>query len=107
MTNHRAPKNFTSSNLKYLTRCYYYGRLQDIEYVSGATVLLFQTYTSTEYYGTKNLIRIYVPTDIDNDMNERLVTNENYFVIAAPYRLSLGAGYKHRVDMLLHIFREV
>lgn len=100
-------RNFTTSNLKYLTRCYYYGRLVDIEYINGATVLILQSYTATEFYSNNNTIRLYVPTDLDSKLNERLVTNENYFVIAAPYRLSLGAGYKHRVDMLLNIFREV
>lgn len=100
-------KNYESSGLKYLTRCHYYGILVDIEYVSGATVLILKTYTATEYYGNNNKIRIYVPTDIERYVNDNVTIGDRYYVICSPYRLSLSNQYKHRVDMLLHIFREV
>lgn len=100
-------KNYETSNLKYLTRCQYYGKLIDIEYVSEATVLIFQVYTATEFYGNKGTIRIYVPTDLENRINNNVVINEKYFIIAAPYKLTFAQNYKHRVDMLLNIFQEV
>lgn len=100
-------KNNSSSNLKYLTRCNYYGKLLDWEYVSGAMVLKFQVYTATEFYASNNQIRIYVPTNLEETLKRELVTGDNYFIIAAPYKLSFKKEYRHRVDMLLQIFREV
>lgn len=100
-------KNNSTSNLKYLTRCYYYGKLLDWEYVSEAMVLKFQVYTATEFYGNSTTIRIYVPTNLEEKLKMELITGENYFIIAAPYKLVFKKEYKHRVDMLLQIFKEV
>lgn len=100
-------KKNTNSNNKYLTRCHYYGKLIDWEYVSGAIVLKLKVYTATEYYGSNNTIRIYVPTDLENIIKDRLIINENYLVVAAPYRVRFADNYRHRVDMLINIFQEI
>ncbi len=96
-----------NTSLKYLTRCQYYGKLIDYEYVSDAIVLKFQVYTATEYYGSSNIIRIYVPTDLENVIKDRIILNENYLIIAAPYKIRFADNYRHRVDMLINIFQEV
>lgn len=100
-------KQNNSSNLKYLTRCHYYGKLIDYEYVSGAIVLKLKVYTATEYYGNSNIIRIYVPTDLENTIKDRVIINDNYLVIAAPYKVRFADNYRHRVDMLINLFQEV
>lgn len=94
-------------NLKYLSRCYYYGKLLDWEYVEGAMVLKLLTYTATEFYGNNNTIRLYVPTVLENDLNRELIVGDMYFVIAAPYKICFKKTYQKRVDMLLNIFKEV
>ena len=94
-------------NLKYLNRCTYYGKLIDWDYVEGAMVLKLRTYTATEYFGGSNTIRLYVPTDIERRLAPELIVGDNYFCIAAPYKLTLKQRYKHRVDLLLNIFKEV
>lgn len=100
-------KKNNSSSLKYLTRCHYYGKLTDYEYVSGAIVLKLKTYTATEYFGSSNTIRVYVPTDLENTIKDRLIMNENYLIIATPYKIRFSNEYRHRVDMLINIFQEV
>lgn len=100
-------KKQTNSNTKYLTRCQYYGKLIDYEYVSNAIVLKLKVYTATEYYGNSSIIRIYVPSDLENTIKDRIIINENYLIIAAPYRVRFADNYRHRVDMLINIFREV
>lgn len=100
-------KKNCNSNLKYLTRCHYYGKLIDYEYISNAIVLKLKVYTATEYYGNSNIIRVYVPTDLENIIKDRLIINENYLVIAAPYKIRFADNYRHRVDMLINIFQEV
>ncbi|MCM1324185.1 MAG: hypothetical protein NC218_08480 [Acetobacter sp.] len=100
-------KNDSNHNLKYLTRCYYYGTLKDWDYVGEALVIQLQTYTATEFFGGSNTIRIYVPTDIQQDVLNELIVGENYFLICAPYKLKFKKTYKHRVDLLLNIFKEI
>lgn len=97
----------SSSNLKYLTRLYYYGKVLNWEYVSEAMVLKIRTYTATEYFGKSEVIRIYVPTELETDILRELIVGENYFVVAAPYKLNFKSTYRHRVDLLLHIFKEI
>jgi hypothetical protein len=100
-------RNELTSNLKYFSRCQYYGKLLDWQYVSGAMVLIFQVYTATEFYGKQQKIRIYVPTKFEDRLAGELEQGENYLVIAAPYRVTFKNEYRHRVDMLLGIFKEV
>ena len=92
---------------KYLTRCHYYGRLKDIEYISGATVLVLSSYVATSYYGNSSPVRIYVPTDMEDGVINRVTINENYYIIAAPYKVQFNKQYRHRVDLLLNIFEEI
>ena len=100
-------KNELTSNFKYLSRCQYYGTLIDWEYVSDAMVLVLQTYTATEFYGGQNKIRIYVPTKFQDKLANELEQGENYFIIASPYRVTFKNEYRHRVDMLIAIFKEI
>lgn len=102
----KAEKN-GNSNLKYLSRCYYYGRLVDYEYASGAMILKLAVYTATEYYGGSSVIRVYVPTDMENDLQNNLIVGDKYLVVTAPYRIRYDQKYQHRVDMLINIFQEV
>lgn len=99
--------NDTTQNLKYLTRCHYYGKLENWEYIAGAMILRVRTYTATEYFGGSNMLRLYVPSDIERRLANNLIVGANYFVIAAPYKLTYAATYRHRVDLLLNIFQEV
>lgn len=92
---------------KYLSRCTYYGKLKNWEYVEGAMVLQLLTYTATSYFGGSSTIRIYVPTDLEQSVERELIVGENYLIVAAPYKLSFRQTYKHRVDLLLNIFREI
>lgn len=97
----------SNSNLKYISRCQYYGKLQDYEYVTGAMVLKFIVYTATEYFGGSSIVRVYVPTDLEEDLRRNLIVGENYLVITAPYRINFNKQYRHRVDLLINIFQEV
>lgn len=99
--------NNVNSNLKYLSRCQYYGTLENWEYVSDAMVLIFKVYTATEYFGRESKIRIYVPDKLELKLSKELEVGENYLVITAPYRINFKEKYRHRVDLLLAIFREV
>lgn len=105
-TNNRI-RNVSSSNYKYLSRCTYYGKLEDWEYVSEAMILKFNIYTATEYYGGSSPIRVYVPTELEDRLTPELIKGENYFLITAPYRINLKQQYRHRVDLLLNIFKEI
>lgn len=95
------------SNLKYLTRNYYYGKLLDYEFVSEAMILKFSCYTATEYFGGNVNVRIYVPTSMEQKLQKVLNINDNYFIIAAPYRVKFNKQYQHRIDMLINIFEEI
>lgn len=99
--------NKQTTNLKYLTRCQYYGKLINWEYVSEAMILIFNVYTATEYFGGNTNIRVYVPTDLEKDLEVNLVQGDNYLIITAPYRIRYNKTYNHRVDMLINIFQEV
>ena len=99
--------NNVNSNLKYLSRCQYYGTLENWEYVSDAMVLIFKVYTATEYFGRESKIRIYVPDKLELKLSKELEVGENYLVITAPYRINFKEKYRHRVDLLLAIFKEV
>jgi hypothetical protein len=92
---------------KYLTRCHYYGRLKDIDYISEALVLNFIAYTATNYYGNSSPIRIYVPSDMEDRLVQELIVGDYYYIIAAPYRVQFNKEYRHRVDLLLNIFKEI
>lgn len=96
-----------NSNLKYLSRCQYYGRLENWEYVSEAMVLIFKVYTATEYYGGESKIRVYVPDKLELKLSNELEVGEKYLVITAPYRINFKERYRHRVDLLISIFKEV
>jgi hypothetical protein len=100
-------KDNINSNLKYLSRCQYYGTLENWEYVNDAMVLIFKVYTATEYFGNETKIRVYVPTKLEVKLNNELEIGENYLVITAPYRVNFKQKYRHRVDLLIAIFREV
>lgn len=95
------------SNLKYLSRNYYYGKLLDYEFVSGAMILKLACYTATEYFGGSVNVRVYVPTSLEEQLQRVLRINSNYFVIAAPYRVRFNKTYQHRTDMLINIFEEI
>lgn len=97
----------SKQNLKYLSRCHYYGKLLDWEYVEGAVVLKFRVYTATEFFGKSTTIRIYVPTDLEDIVNRELIAGDFYYVICSPYKLTLKRKYYHRVDMLINIFKEI
>ena len=97
----------SSEDLKYISRCFYFGILNDIEYISNGMVLKFGVYTACQYYGNSTPIRIYVPTNLEQKLEDNLEINERYFVIAAPYKVRGAKEYLHRVDLLLHIFKEV
>ena len=99
--------NNISSNNKYLSRCQYYGTLENWEYVNDAMVLIFKVYTATEYFGNETRIRVYVPTKLELKLNNSLEVGANYFVITAPYRINFQKKYRHRVDLLINIFKEV
>lgn len=99
--------NNINSNNKYLSRCQYYGKLENWEYVSEAMVLIFKVYTATEYFGNESKIRVYVPDKLELKLNNELIIGENYLVITAPYRINFKEKYRHRVDLLIAIFKEV
>lgn len=99
--------NTNQQNNKYLSRCQYYGKLIDWDYVEECMILKFAVYTATEYYGNTSTIRIYVPSDMENDIMNELFKGDNYFIIAAPYRVTFKQTYKYRVDLLLNIFKEI
>lgn len=100
-------KRDNNSNLKYLTRLQYYGKLVDWEFVSDAMVLKLAVFAATEYFGGSSTVRLYVPTNLQRDLARSLFVGENYFVIAAPYKVTFKERYRHRVDLLLNIFKEV
>lgn len=100
-------KNNINSNLKYLSRCQYYGKLENWEFVSDAMVLIFKVYTATEYFGNESKIRVYVPDNLELKLNNELEVGENYLVVTAPYRINFKQRYRHRVDLLIAIFKEV
>lgn len=99
--------NNSNSNLKYLSRCQYFGKLLDYEYVSDAMILVLNVYTASEYFGGNVKVRVYVPTEMEDDLRRNLVVGENYFIVTVPYRINFKNTYRHRVDLLLNIFTEV
>ena len=100
-------KKVGKSNLKYITRGNYYGKLKDIEYVSEAMILVFQCYVASEYFGGTVPLRVYVPTEMENRLLNQITIGMDYFVITAPYRIEFKKKYQHRVDLLLNIFEEI
>lgn len=107
--NNKRPERISpEENLKYISRSFYYGKLTDWEYTEqGAMVLKMAVYTATTYYGNTSTVRVYVPTDMENDLMDKLITGDNYLIITSPYRVKLSKGYQHRVDLLLNIFKEL
>lgn len=97
-------KKFNSEdNLKYLSRCYYYGILEDCEYPEvGGLILKVKVFTATPYFAGNSIIRIYVPTEMEDDVHYQLETGEKYWLLCAPYTIRLGKSYPHRVDLLLN-----
>lgn len=100
-------KDNSKSNLKYLSRCMYYGKLHDYEFVSEAMILVFNVYTASEYFGGSTNIRVYVPTELEKELQQNLIVGENYLLFTVPYRIKFNKKYNHRVDLLLNIFSEV
>jgi len=96
-----------NDNLKYLTRCHYFGKLVDWEYVNESMVLKLLVYTATQYYGNSTYIRIYVPDNYERHLADKLITGDNYFVVASPYRVHFNKKYPYRVDLLLDIFKQL
>ena len=70
-------------------------------------ILELITYTATEYFGSSQVMRIYVPTELENILSKVLIIGDNYYIIASPYKLRFAEQYRHRVDMLIQIFKEV
>ena len=99
--------NTNQQNNKYLSRCQYYGKLIDWDYIEECMVLKFAVYTATEFYANTSTIRIYVPSDMEKDIINELFKGDNYFIIAAPYRVTFKQTCKYRVDRLLNIFKEI
>lgn len=99
--------NTNQQNNKYLSRCQYYGKLIDWDYIEECMVLKFAVYTATEFYANTSTIRIYVPSNMEKDIINELFKGDNYFIIAAPYRVTFKKTYKCRVDLLLNIFKEI
>lgn len=99
--------NTNQQNNKYLSRCQYYGKLIDWDYIEECMVLKFAVYTATGFYANTSTIRIYVPSDMEKDIINELFKGDNYFIIAAPYRVTFKQTYKYRVDLLLNIFKEI
>ena len=101
----------SEENLKYLSRCIYYGTLKDYDFITSkdgensSTVLKIQCYTATSYTGNTSTIRMYVPSDMD--IIDYLEIGQNYLYICAPYKVTGGAGYPYRIDLLLNIFKEI
>ena len=85
--------NTNQQNNKYLSRCQYYGKLIDWDYVEECMVLKFAVYTATEFYANTSTIRIYVPSDMEKDIINELFKGDNYFIIAAPYRVTFKQTY--------------
>ncbi|MCM1324110.1 MAG: hypothetical protein NC218_08105 [Acetobacter sp.] len=94
-------------NRKYLTRCHYYGKLLNWNYIAGAMILELRTYTATEYFGGSSTVRLYVPTELESSLSRALIVGNNYFVVAAPYKMRYADTYRYRVDLLLNIFEEI
>lgn len=102
--------NFIDSamNLKYITRCSYYGKLTDMEYLeSGALVIRLACYTASYCTASTTTVRIYIPTDMENEIIDFLTIGFNYFIVCCPYRSFNSKGYPYRVDLALHVFKEV
>ena len=94
-------------NLKYLSRIHYYGTLIDWDYVGEFMILKLKCFTATEHYANNVTIRLMVPTIMENNIKSELIVGDRYYVIGAPYTLLFDKKYRHRVDLLLHIFKEV
>ena len=99
--------NTNQQNNKYLSRCQYYGKLIDWDYIEECMVLKFAVYTATEFYANTSTIRIYVPIDMEKDIINELFKGDNYFIIAAPWRVTVRQGYEDRVDLVLDIFKGI
>lgn len=93
--------------IKYLSRCYYTGRLKDWEYVNGCMVLKLVVYSACQYFGGSTVVRLYVPTDLEQLIENELEQNEIYSVVAIPYKVSANKSYPYRVDLLLNITKTI
>lgn len=93
----------SKENLKYISRCFYYGKLKDYEWVNEGLVLKFAVYTATVYSATTVMIRVYVPSDLEDQIIDNIECGSNYSLIAAPYKVSFAKKYPYRVDLLLDI----
>lgn len=97
----------SEENLKYLSRSFYYGTLNTYEYINGGLVLKLICYSASAWHGGSTVIRVYVPSDLENEIIDYLECGGNYFLITTPYKVKASSGYPYRVDLLLNIFKEV
>lgn len=97
----------SAENLRYISRSFYYGVLKDYEYVGDGLVLKMGVYSASRYQGTYSIVRVYVPTDLEQQIIDFLITGDNYFLITAPYKARGAKDYQYRVDLLLNIFKEL
>jgi hypothetical protein len=103
----KVENNEAKENYKYINRSFYFGYLEDWEYMNGAMILKMKCYTATMYFGNTVPVRIFVPTDMEEFLEENLVTGDKYFCVTAPYKCSVAKGYNYRVELLLNIFKEI
>lgn len=97
----------SEENLKYLSRSFYYGTLRDYEWISGGLVLIMDVFSSSAWHGCKSVIRVYVPSDLENEIVDYLECGSNYLLITAPYKVRGATGYNYRTDLLLAIFKPI
>lgn len=92
---------------KYVSRCHYSGKLIKMERTEAQKnlVLTLLCRVATPYYDKNVKVRIYVPQAVEPYLNYSLVIGSEYFVVCAPYASNFK-GYRHRVDMLLNMYRK-
>ena len=100
-------KNTAEFELRYLNRLFYYGKITNLDSVEGALIITLKCYTASRYFGGYNNVRIYVPSDLENDIIREVTIGDDYFAICAPYRVTFKMTYRHRVDLLLQLFKAV
>lgn len=100
-------KNTAEFELRYLNRLFYYGKITNLDSVEGALIITLKCYTASRYFGGYNNVRIYVPSDLENDIVREVTIGDDYFAICAPYRVTFKMTYRHRVDLLLQLFKAV
>lgn len=97
----------SNNNKKYLSRCQYFGKLENWDYVGNMMVLSVRVYTACEHFGKSIPVKISVPTELEERLSRELMIGNDYFYICTPYRVTLGEKFRHRVDLLLNIFEEI